>query len=172
MFLPGALAKNLETILITKFISGIGASTAVSLVGGVLADIWETHERGFPMAIFSFVAFAGNGLGPVAFGYVELRLGFRYVTWIIFGVSGIFALGLVLFLRETRASVLLARKAAKIRKETGNAKYRAQAEDERESISVMLKTSLSRPIRLFFTEPLVFVFAVRPNLDYLRLEYL
>jgi hypothetical protein len=33
-FLPQALAQNIETILVSRFISGIAGSTAVSLVGG------------------------------------------------------------------------------------------------------------------------------------------
>ncbi|KAH7903661.1 major facilitator superfamily domain-containing protein [Hygrophoropsis aurantiaca] len=158
MFIPQALAKNLETVLITRFISGIGGSTAVALVGGTLADIWETHERGLPMALFSFVAFAGTGLGPVTFGYVELTLGYQYINWILFGLSGIFTVALMAVLRETRASVILTRKAAQLRRETGNMRYRAKAEEERASISHLIKNSLSRPIYLFFTEPIVFVF--------------
>ncbi|KDQ61601.1 hypothetical protein JAAARDRAFT_190341 [Jaapia argillacea MUCL 33604] len=160
MFLPQALAQNLETVLITRFISGCGGSTAVALVGGTLADIWETHERGLPMALFSFVAFAGTGLGPVSFGYIELALGFRYVNWIMFGLSGLFTIALVLLLQETRASVILTRKAAKLRLETGDLRYRAKAEEERASLSVLVKTSLLRPIRFFFTEAIVFVFTM------------
>lgn len=37
-FLPQALAKNIETILVCRFISGIAGSTAVSLVGGALTS--------------------------------------------------------------------------------------------------------------------------------------
>ncbi|KAG6919118.1 hypothetical protein DXG01_008925 [Tephrocybe rancida] len=122
---------------------------------------------------------AGNGLGPLSLGYVELSLGFRYVTWILFGISGVFTIALVMFLQETRgiyfvpnrlnclltgqpptASVILTRKAEQIRKQTGDMRYYAKAEEERASVSIVLKTSLTRPVRLFFTEPLVFTFAI------------
>lgn len=58
-FIPQALAKNIETVLVTRFISGCAGSTAVSLVGGTLADVWRGEDRGTPMAWFSFAAFGG-----------------------------------------------------------------------------------------------------------------
>ncbi|KIJ26679.1 hypothetical protein M422DRAFT_191922 [Sphaerobolus stellatus SS14] len=160
MFLPQALAKNVETVLITRVISGVGASTSVSLVGGMLADMWDAHERGFPMAMFSSIAFAGTGLGPVTLGYVELKLGYVFINWILFAVSGVCTLGLIIASRETRASVLLIRKAKLLRMETGNDAFRAKAEEERASVAKMLKTSLLRPLRMLFTEPVLFLFAV------------
>lgn len=56
-FIPQALARNIETILICRFISGIAGSSAVSLVGGTLSDVWRGPDRGFPMSFFSFAAF-------------------------------------------------------------------------------------------------------------------
>jgi hypothetical protein len=53
-------------------------------------------------AMFSFVAFAGNGLGPASFGFVELSLGFRFVNWILFGISGLFTLVVIAVCKETR----------------------------------------------------------------------
>lgn len=101
-FIPQALATNIETILITRLVSGAAGSSAVSLVGGTLADVFRGPERGFPMAIFSFGAFAATGLGPVMFGYVEMKLGFRYIQWIMLGISGVFTVTMLFCLDETR----------------------------------------------------------------------
>ncbi|KAF8526098.1 major facilitator superfamily domain-containing protein [Gautieria morchelliformis] len=160
MFLPQALAKNFATELVTRFISGVGASTAVALLGGLLADIWETDERGLPMAIFSFVVIAGTGLGPVSLGYVELALGYTFINWILFGLSGLFALALIVVSKESRASVILIKKAARLRAETGDNRYRAKAEEERSSIGKIMAQSLTRPVRLLFTEPILFAYTM------------
>ncbi|KAL8276146.1 hypothetical protein RQP46_011440 [Phenoliferia psychrophenolica] len=159
-FLPQALAQNIETMLVCRFISGIAGSTAVSLVGGTLADVWSTEDRGLPMALFSYAAFASTGLGPVLFGAVEYRYGFRYIAWILMAMSGTFTLSLLVILKETRASVLLSRKAKKLRLETGDARYQARDDFERGSLVVMLQTSLGRPIKMLFTEPVLLSFAV------------
>lgn len=47
------LWKNIATVLVARFFCGVGASTSVSIVGGMLADIWQTHERGLPMVFLS-----------------------------------------------------------------------------------------------------------------------
>ncbi|KAF8527518.1 MFS general substrate transporter [Hysterangium stoloniferum] len=156
MFLPQALAQNFTTVFVTRFIAGIGGSTSVSIVGGILADIWETHERGLPMAIFSFVAFAGTGLGPVSLGYVELALGFRFVNWILFGASGLVALAIIAVTKETRASVILTKKAKHLRAQTGDMRYCFRMEEDVSSIGKKISISLTRPLRMLFTEPVLF----------------
>ena len=47
---------------------------------------------------------------------------------------------------ETRSAVLLTRIASKIRQETGNFRYRARVEDERDSLKHLIYISCTRPI--------------------------
>lgn len=159
-FIPQALAQNIETMLVARFISGIAGSSAVSLVGGTLADVWPNEERGLPMALFAWSAFGSTGLGPVVFGYVEQIHDFRMINWVMFAVSGAFTLALALLLKETRGSVLLSRKAARLRKETGDNRYQCKADLLRSSFTVMMKTSLGRPIRMLCTEPVLISFTL------------
>lgn len=133
------------------------------------------------MALFSFGAFASTGLGPVAFGYVELKLGFRWINWILMIASGAFTATLIFILDETRgecvgmaacrsfsteadlsfaASVLLSRKAARLRKETGDDRYLSRDDFERNSFMTMMQTSLGRPIKMLSTEPVLVAFTV------------
>ena len=81
-------------------------------------------------------------------------------------------------MQETRSGVLLTRLAKKIRKETGDNRYRARIEDERASLWTLIRISCTRPlckyINLLFlflpietyldltlTEPIVAAFSVR-----------
>jgi MFS family permease len=48
--IPGAVAKNIQTLLVARAIDGIAFSAPMCLVGGTLADLWKTEERGIPMA--------------------------------------------------------------------------------------------------------------------------
>ncbi|GAA6035960.1 hypothetical protein JCM8097_005186 [Rhodosporidiobolus ruineniae] len=154
-FIPQALARNIQTVLVSRFISGIAGSTAVSLVGGTLADVWRTDERGTPMSMFSFAAFGATGLGPVCFGYLVQTRSFREVHWALFAASAAFAAGMYFVLDETRASVLLSRKAAKLRKETGDERYMSKGDFERGSLKEMMKTSLGRPVQMLLREPVL-----------------
>ncbi|KAH8917397.1 MFS general substrate transporter [Atractiella rhizophila] len=161
-FLPQALAQDIATLLVFRTLGGIGASTGVALSAGTLADVWDAKDRSLPMGLFSFSAFCLTGVGPTFFGWVEQVYSFRVIAWIIFALSGAFAVGVVLALagRETRATVLLSRKAARLRKETGDKRYYAKSEENRPTIAALLKFSLTRPFRLFFTELVLFLFSL------------
>lgn len=50
-------------------------------------------------------------------------------------------------MKETRSSIILTRIAKKIRKETGDNRYRARIEDERIKLSTLIWMSCTRPIR-------------------------
>lgn len=60
--------------------------------------------------------------------------------------AGLLAFGIILFTRETRGSVILSRRAKKLRKETGNDLYQCRSDAERASLAVLLKVSMTRPL--------------------------
>lgn len=64
-----------------------------------------------------------------------------------------------LILRETRGDVILARRAKKLRKETGRPIY-AESEISRQSLVHMLKVSFGRPTRMLISEPVVIFFTL------------
>jgi len=63
-------------------------------------------------------------------------------------ISGAYLLLVPIIMSETRSSVLLARLAKKVRKETGDNRYRARVEDERASLRNLILVSCMRPIRM------------------------
>lgn len=106
-------------------------------------------------SLLTYFTLAATGLGPVAFGYLAQVKGFRYVSWALFAMSGAFAVFMPFVLDETRASVLLSRKAAKLRKTTGDNRYQSKDDFERASLAEMFKTSLGRPVRMLLMEPVL-----------------
>ena len=57
--IPCAVADNIATLLVCRLIDGIAFSAPMTLVGGTLADLWRSEERGVPMAAFSAAPFIG-----------------------------------------------------------------------------------------------------------------
>ncbi|KAJ7780216.1 major facilitator superfamily domain-containing protein [Mycena maculata] len=162
MYLLIALSKNIQTVIIARFIQGSFGSTWATMVGGTIADLWTPHERGLPMAIFSAAALGGTGIGPIVAGWIEInpRLEWRWIQWIQMILCGAYSLLVPLIMRETRSSILLARLAKKIRKKTGNHRYRARIEDEKTSLRTLVWISCTRPIHLLLTEPVVSSFSL------------
>ncbi|KAI5476873.1 Major Facilitator Superfamily protein [Pseudohyphozyma bogoriensis] len=160
MFIPQALAPNITAMLISRFLAGIFASTGVSLVGGTLNDIWSASERGLPMALFAWITFGSTGVAPLFGGIITQTRGFRDVFWCLFALSATFTILDCFLGRETRAPVILSRKAARLRKETGDSRHQSKGDFERSSIAVMMKTSLTRPVYMLCTEPVLIAFTV------------
>ncbi|KAI0784520.1 major facilitator superfamily domain-containing protein [Abortiporus biennis] len=158
MHLMIALAHNIQTVLIGRFLAGAFGSTSSAMVGGSIAEIWHPHERGVPMAIFSIAAIASTGLGPLAAGWIEMNphLGWRWIQWIHLIVTGALILAIPTIMKETRASVLLTRIARKLRKETGDNRYKSRAEVERASLKTLIYVSCTRPLWIGFAWGVVY----------------
>ncbi|TFK90830.1 MFS general substrate transporter [Polyporus arcularius HHB13444] len=162
MHLMVALAQNIQTVIIGRFLGGAFGSTAAAMVGGTIADIWAPSERGLPMSVFAIMIMAGPGLGCVASGWIEQNphLHWRWIQWIHVIFYGIFLVTFPLVMRETRPGVLLKRTAKKLRKKTGNMHYRARVEDQIPSLATLMYISCTRAIYLLLTEPVVAAFSV------------
>ncbi|EDR06334.1 polyamine transporter [Laccaria bicolor S238N-H82] len=157
--LPSALAKNGATLVVARMIAGLCASAPICNVGGTIADVWAVENRGAPMALFSGTLFMGPCIGPMIGGWIGMRAGWRWIYWVLFifiGVCFIFTF----FIPETLAPVILRKKAEKLRKETGDDKYRTLEELEKLPFSETLKIALIRPFIMILTEPIVIFMSI------------
>lgn len=161
-FIPQALSPNITCLLISRFISGAMGSTGSTMVGGTLADIYHADTRGGPMSVFSSVTLYGTALGSITAAYVVVNgnMGWRWIFWLQLILNSLHFVLVSCILRETRGSVLLSRRAAKIRQETGDDRYVAATDAERSSLFVMIRLSLTRPFVFLFTEPAVIAYSV------------
>ncbi|TDL23740.1 MFS general substrate transporter [Rickenella mellea] len=157
-----ALSKNIQSVLIFRFIAGAAGSTGATMVGGTVADIWSPKERGVPMSIFAMAAIGATGLGPAGAGWIEMdhKLEWRWIQWIHLIVTAVYFAIMPFAMKETRSTVLLTRVARKMRRKTGDPRWRARAEDERGSLSHLIYISCTRPLRLLLTEPVVASFSL------------
>lgn len=63
--IPVAVAQNLETIMICRFLVGVFGCSPLAVVGGAMADIWDPVDRAVAIAMFSAATFLGPVLGPI-----------------------------------------------------------------------------------------------------------
>lgn len=118
----------------------------------------------------------GPCLGPLFGGWIAEKAGWRWmcteilvviqsrcshllVDWVLFIFTGVCFI-FTLFIPETLASILLRRKAEKLRKSTGDESYRTLEELERVPFFETLKISLLRPIVMLVAEPIVALFSL------------
>ncbi|PYH94887.1 MFS general substrate transporter, partial [Aspergillus ellipticus CBS 707.79] len=160
---PSAFAQNYATLVVTRFFGGGASSVSINIVGGSISDVWYGDKaRSLPMSLFGLTSVIGIALGPfVGSAIVAIHKSSPW-RW-IFYVQIIYLTGLLpifwLVLKETRADVILARRARKIRKETGRPIY-AEAELDNTSMWRNVQISFERPTRMLLTEPVVAFFTL------------
>ncbi|UZJ54037.1 hypothetical protein CBS101457_003357 [Exobasidium rhododendri] len=162
-FIPLALTRHTSGLLLARLLQGCVGSVGNSLVGGTVSDLYETKHRGFAMSLYALAIYCGQAIGPMTASYtlVNPNLGWRWC----FGWQGILAalvfILLAIFLRETRGSVILSRRAVAMTKMDPNGRvYKCSADDDHLGFWSAVKVSLSRPAWWLISEPIVTCFSL------------
>lgn len=153
-------ATSSGQLIAFRFLSGLGGSAPLAIGGGILSDCWTAEQRGQAVGLYSLMPLLGPAVGPVAGGWIAEKTTWRWCFWSTSILTVIIQLFGVIYLRETFAPVILARKAQRIRKETGDDRYHTEWETPERTLTKVLKTSLGRPFRLLATQPIIQVLAL------------
>lgn len=164
--LPVALAPNIGTILVCRFIGGFAGGAPLTNTGGTVSDLWSRNESGGPMAVYGLSSTLGPPLALVMSGYIGLNLGWRWIFWVLMAITGAFWVLLVSTIPETRHTIILQRKTKRVRKAMRKEGLKASASitdanaDERKGLHQLFAITLTRPFHFLFTEPITFFAAI------------
>ncbi|KAF9066857.1 MFS general substrate transporter [Rhodocollybia butyracea] len=165
----GALAQNITTILVIRLLTGIFGASPLTNAGGVVADIFNSRERGMASAIYAAVPFLGPVIGPIVGGYVaDSTLGWHFNFWLML-LLGAMSLVMGIFVApETYSPVLLRRRARNLMKlSNGMVRYMSKHDISRStSLIKIMRVNLSRPFTFLVTEPIVLFFAIYISVVY------
>ncbi|CCG84568.1 protein of unknown function [Taphrina deformans PYCC 5710] len=156
-----ATAQNFETLMLCRFFAGVFASCPLAVVGGAFSDLFNNETRGIAIAAFSALVFVGPFISPIVGAFItQSYLGWRWTEYIT-GIMGALALILdILFLEETYAKTILQKRAAKIRKETGNFAIHHISEEEVLTAKDLFQKHLLLPVKLLVREPIVLLITI------------
>ncbi|KAI1376526.1 MFS general substrate transporter [Hypoxylon crocopeplum] len=164
--IPGAVAKNIATLLVARAIDGIAFSAPMTLVGGTLADLWRSEERGIPMAAFSAAPFIGPAIGPLVGGFLSDAAGWRWLYWIHLILAFIVWVLITFTVPETYAPTILAKRAKKMREQTGQQDYVTEEDIDKRPFGERIGIFLIRPFQLLFGELIVFLISLYMSVLY------
>ena len=154
--IPVAVAQNVETIMLGRFIGGFAASAPLAVVGGALADIWSPLQRAYAICIFAASAFSGPVAGPIIGGFVvESYLGWRWTQWLTLLMAALFGGMGLLVIPETSAARILQLRAREMRYETKNWALHSKADENRVTANTILTVYLVRPFVMLSQEPIL-----------------
>jgi multidrug resistance protein len=152
-----ALSPDINSLIAMRTISGFFGSVGLGNGGGTINDMYEPSQRAGVFGWYLLGPLLGPTLGPLFGGVIVTRLGWRWIYWILTIICAINTGIGYMFLKETYAPVLLARRKAELTQQddTGGKKmrYYFDGEDER-PLSKKLVASMKRPF-VIFVQPIV-----------------
>ncbi|CZR53513.1 related to MFS multidrug transporter [Phialocephala subalpina] len=148
-----------------RFIAGFMSAVPSIIVSGSIEDMFNMQQRVWMMFLWACATTSGLLLGPVYGTYISHSLGWRWVFYVASIVMTVFTF-LLLFIRESRPSQLLSKQLALLHEHTGTNQYRIFNPDHTPDLKTFAKVALTRPIRLFFTEPIVFVVTIMSSVGW------
>jgi multidrug resistance protein len=157
LFILGTgFAHNMATLVVLRFFAGFFAAPSLSMGSGTLSDIWPPEKRSGPMSLYVSTPFFGPALGPLLGAAVSETLGWRWTSWLILFFTIVLVLAPAPFYRESYKPILLRQRA----KKRGLPLPRSPTEGLSwpRIISTYTSKTLSRPLHMLFTEPIIAAF--------------
>ncbi|KAL8820754.1 MAG: hypothetical protein Q9191_007452, partial [Dirinaria sp. TL-2023a] len=149
-----AVAQNIETMLVARFLDGFAGSAFLSVAGGTVGDMFSHHELQAPMMIFTASPFIGPPIGPLIGDFVNQYASWRWSYYLLLIWAAIMLALIIFFIPETYHPVVLRRKAFQIRRETGDERWHGPIEKMHRSITQTVIRSCYRPFMLLTLEPM------------------
>ncbi|KKK20260.1 putative polyamine transporter, partial [Aspergillus rambellii] len=162
-----ATGKDTQTIMLSRFFSGLFAASVIALVPASLSDLFNNNHRGIAISIYTLAVFTGPFTAPFIGGFIaESYLGWRWTLYIT-TIAGFFGLALMLILtQETYAPIILVEKAVILRRQTRNWGIHARQEELEIDFYELVTKNFARPFRILFTEPIAFLITVYMSFIY------
>lgn len=161
-------SQNIWTLIILRFICGVCASAGPSLGVATIADMFKPNERGRPTAIYTMGPMAGPTFGSM-FGVWLYLVSWRWTFGVFAIISGLNTVSIILFMRETYAPVLKAKRAYFAGREDDHSQELSMFAIKkytwmkhivsRERLAQVFKLAFIRPFKLLFTNAIALSFS-------------
>ncbi|KAI1144750.1 major facilitator superfamily domain-containing protein [Nemania diffusa] len=151
-----ALAPNIETLIISRFFSGVGGAGCLTLGGVIVGDLFRPDQRGLGIGVWNLGPLLGPTIGPVLGGFITEFPGWRYDFWIVLAASSVVTILIQVLTKATSHKALIYRKTILLRRELGQSNLRSCYDDSNnQSPSRALLTGLIRPLKMLVLSPIV-----------------
>lgn len=173
--IPVALANNVATVLVCRFLSGMLGSGVFAVVSGTYYELYEPIPRGVALASSAVCINLGATLAPLVGAYVTYAASWRWTAWTTLMFAGCLCVAALFTVRETSSRRILRLKAQRRQQqrqkqnhgaETGPAAAAAWHATPAVGGHDMVQRYLTKPIRMFFLEPILIIITVYLTLVY------
>ena len=162
-------AQNIQSLIVFRLFCGTIGSASLVLPAGVIADMFDAHQRGVAVGVYSAAPWLGPCLGPLIGGFLSPAAGFRWLFVLLAVYAALLTLAGILFLPETYAPVLLRERAKKMSEVTGQCYMTSMDFQKPIAYNDLIKKSLLLPWTLLVREPIVLLLSIYMSIIYATL---
>ncbi|KAF2480130.1 putative major facilitator superfamily transporter [Neohortaea acidophila] len=164
LFVVGILisvfSQSIDLLIFSRFLTGCAVATNV-LNPAIVGDMFPSENRGSAMAAMMLAPLIGGAMGPTVAGGLAQATGWREVLWLAIGLAGVCELAFILFFRETYKPTILRRRAARLRRETGDDGYKTAFDREGTDSSTMtVLKAMARPAKVIYSSSLLQILSI------------
>ncbi|KAK7993698.1 MFS multidrug transporter [Apiospora arundinis] len=118
-----AVCQKAQLFIAARALTGLVVASNV-LNPAIVGDMFITEQHGSAMSLVQLAPITGGAIGPLISGAMAETVGWRSVIWLSVGLACICEVFLLTCFSETYKVPILRRKAARLRKETGDKSLR------------------------------------------------
>lgn len=144
-----AHAPNLGGLICLRILAGMFGSCPLTIGGGIMAHIWRKQQLGVGMCVFGAMPMSGPSLGPLVGGCIDQSgVTYQWIFWAMGIFTGALTFLMGLTMKETNPGINLVKKAKRLRKETGNNRYKAPFEVRHINLKELASQRLVIPLHM------------------------
>lgn len=148
--LGGGFSKNIASLIVCRFFSGMFASPLISNASATILDLTSGSYRGVALGIYYSLPSFGAVLGPFIGGFTVANHDWRWTQWVAVILTAALYVP-VCFMRETYKKVILQRRAIRLGLQDSSSQRTSPGRAFRYFVTVLIQ----RPLHMLFTEPIV-----------------
>ncbi|KAF2668173.1 MFS general substrate transporter [Microthyrium microscopicum] len=160
-----ALSQSTPLFIAARALTGLSVASNV-LSPAIVGDMFIPEQRGSPMSLIMLAPLLGGAIGPAIAGGIAQSLGWRQVIW----MSSVLAstCGILIFccFKETYKVPILRKRAAKLRRQSGDLSLKTAFDVNEESDLRKLWDSIRRPAAVFFGSSVLLLLALFGSISF------
>ncbi|KAL0933298.1 benomyl methotrexate resistance protein [Colletotrichum truncatum] len=168
--IPAPMVDNYAGLMVLRFLQGLFGSPCLASGAASLGDMYSMAKLSYAGALITWTcaAYLGPALGPLLSGYAVMAKGWRWSLWEILWVSAPIFVVMFILLPETSGPNILLRRAKRLRKLTGNARFMSQSEIDQRNLktSTVVIDALIKPLEITIKDPAILFVQVYTGIIY------
>eukprot|EP01130_Rhizamoeba_saxonica_P012577 TRINITY_DN5321_c0_g1_i3.p1 TRINITY_DN5321_c0_g1~~TRINITY_DN5321_c0_g1_i3.p1 ORF type:complete len:428 (+),score=67.44 TRINITY_DN5321_c0_g1_i3:7-1290(+) len=100
-FILAGMSQTILWLILARSLQAVAASAIGTIGGAIIADTYPPKIRGDALGIYAMILLLGTVIGPILGGYIAVWLNWRWIFYLVAGISALDLLVVILFLRET-----------------------------------------------------------------------